>query len=75
MEEEESWRRRSRGGGGASINRWVFTRRQNVTIFPADVTLTGSECHIVGASTEKALFLTFVLTLGAVNVNMLDEST
>ena len=41
------------------MNRWVFSLRRNVVIFPTDLTLTRNEFR-VGAATEKA----FVLTLG-----------
>ena len=47
-----------------TLGAMVFSLRRNVVIFPTDLTLTGSEFHRVGAATEKALVLTFVLTLG-----------
>ena len=37
---------------------------QNIAIYPADLTIIGSEFHRVGASTEKALVPVFVLTPG-----------
>ena len=36
----------------------------NVVIFPTDLSLTGSEFHRFGATAEKAVVPTFVLTLG-----------
>ena len=30
-----------------------FRRRRNETVLPSDLTLAGSEFHIVGATTEK----------------------
>ena len=41
-----------------------FCLRRNVVIFPIALTLTGSEFCSVGAAIDKALGLTFVLTLG-----------
>ena len=41
-----------------------FRLRRNEAIFLADVTLSGSEFHRVGAATEKARVSAFVLTLG-----------
>ena len=40
---------------------------------PTDLTLTGSELHRVSAATEKALVLTFVLTLGTKGRLELDD--
>ena len=40
------------------LNMWA-----NVTIFPADLTIIGSELHRVGPATEKVLVPTLVLTL------------
>ena len=51
-------------GGQATLNRWVFSLRRNVVIFPTYLKLTGSEFHRVGAATEKALASTFFLTQG-----------
>ena len=42
-------------------------------IFPIDVTVTGSELHRVGATTEQALVPTFVLTLGTKSRLELDD--
>ena len=47
-----------------SLNRSGFSRRQNVIIFPAYLTLTGSEFHRVATATEKALVLKCVFTVG-----------
>ena len=51
-----------------SLNRWVFSLRRNVAIFPTHLTLTGSEFH-----REKALVPTFVLTLETKSRLRLDD--
>ena len=50
-----------------------FQFKGNVAIFPTNFTITGSEFHRVGAATEKALGLTFVLTLGTKSRLELDD--
>ena len=57
----------------ASLNRWVFSLWRNVAIFHTDLTLTWTEFHSVGAATEKALVLTFFLTLGTKGRLQLDD--
>ena len=52
-----------------------FSLRQNVLIFPTDLTLTGSEFHRVGAATEKALVPSFFLTHGTKSGLELDDQS